>query len=884
MLFYRHVQFHASLNALWKKGGQYQKAADKISMLIGRSTSAGGADAAGVFHGVPLTNHGESRIKHCLKYDLNGFCRLITVQTDGYCVFLYCGDHDSCDRWLDEHRGHHLLIDENKRIVDTYRSSDGSPEGAVGGPPGHHSAPLYERLPEGEYEALIKDVPRKVARQLEALRSFVTEGELWEVLAGVEGTEQRLAIHDVFALLRADRVVEALRRIKEYRGELTPLDHLPTAQLPEVVDSDVVRRIDPTSPLYGEALRRFMQSARYRDWMLFMHPDQEAIVEEDFAGAAKLVGVSGSGKTCVVVRRAVRLAERYRGERVLVLTLNRALANLIGELVDVCAPEELRSSIDVKPFFELCRDLILEFEPNGGKLYREVTWKSNEHVDEVWQEYYRCETNNDDASVLLPVHDSLLGRGYDPERYLREETDWIRSALWPAERTRYLDIQRTGRKVMLTRQFREMILEGVKGWEDKTSVVGVVDQLGLTQMLARYRPRIRARYRCVLVDEVQDFGNIELEVVRALAEPKPNDLLLCGDAAQAVTTKFQRLKDAGIDIPAARSRQLNQNYRNSSDVLGAAYEVLMNNLSDDLLDKEDLEVLDPKFSTFSGATPLLLEAGGLSPALTGALALAKEKLAGNAEAKICIAICGFSLHEMALYGEKLGLPVLDGTRSLDEGGIFLSDLPQTKGFEFDLVCILNCSEGVLPDRTAPDEEQYRDLATLYVAMTRAKTDLVLSWCGAPSPFLKGSESRFLPATWKYYVPDLDERPAIRPPRHLDVLRTGKHKISWREMNAEQFLYTKDAIGISPELSAKMRALVDGMAVRKGNQTIKWAKIGAAADSFRDDRRARALWGPEVGQQFATLLDRLRESRAGVAAPDGALSGLRARRPTTKGSQ
>src|SRR5690606_20475214 len=119
--------------------------------------------------------------------------------------------------------------------------------------------------------------------------------------------------------------------------------------LPEVVDSDILRKIDPSSPQYAEGLRRFMRSARYRDWMLFMHPDQDRLVEEDYEGPAKLVGVSGSGKTCVVVRRAVRLAEKHDREHILVLTLNRALAQLIDELVTACSPEEVRARIHVKP-------------------------------------------------------------------------------------------------------------------------------------------------------------------------------------------------------------------------------------------------------------------------------------------------------------------------------------------------------------------------------------------------------------------------------------------------------------------------------------------------------------------------------------------------------
>jgi len=856
MQFHEHKQFRPSLRALWKRGGPFQKAAVEVEAMLGRIRGLYDAEADGPFRGMRFTKHGESRIRHCVKYDLTGFCRLITVQTDGYCILIYCGDHDDCDRWLDERRGLDFVVGESKRVVETYRSTGSTPEQRVGGTAGHELKPLYERLPEKLYEDLMEHVPRRVARLLERVESFATEGDLWEIVAGIDDNERRLAVYDVFAQLRADRILQAIARIKEFKGELTPLDQIPLPELPDVVDSDVLRRIDPTSPQYAEALKRFMRAVLYRDWMLFMHPDQDRVVEDDFEGPTKLVGVSGSGKTCVVVRRAVRLAEGYADGRVLILTLNRALAQLIDELVTACSADGVRARIDVKPFFVVCQELMLHFNPDSARLFGEVTWKSNEHVDEIWQEYYRCETNNRDAEVFQPVHDSLLARGCNAERYLREEVDWLRSALFPDARTRYLDIPRTGRKVVLPPAFRQRILEGTRGWEDKMAVVGVMDTLGLAQALASELPYIKPRYRCVLVDEFQDFGNVELEIVRALVPPGENDLLLCGDAAQAVTTKFQRLRDVGISIPPSRSRRLTQNYRNSRDVLAAAHEVLMNNLSEDLLNRDDIEILDPEFSTFSGTTPLLLTAPDLGTELRGALATARETTSGSPNAKVCIAVCGYSLYELTRYGSQVGLSVLDGSASLDVGALFLSDLAQTKGFEFDLVCIVNCADGILPDRAAPEEEQYRDLATLYVAMTRAKTDLILSWSGAPSRFLIGAEEKFYTASWSDYVKELHTLPQVPVPKHIDAFRNGHYRKPWDTMTGEQFLYSEHAIGVSTELSAKLRDLVDGKGLRKGNQPLKWQRLAAALDSYRTNPQSRPLWGPEVGRQLIELAERL----------------------------
>ena len=747
------------------------------------------------------------------------------------------------------------MVGKELVVGETY-VSEGPDEVRVGGAAGHSLDTLCSRLSEDLIDRLVSSVPRSVVRKLEALDCSVSENELWQTIAHVPDPDQRLAIHDVFALLRQDKVREAQERARLFLGESAPLSEIAPEDLPEVIDSDVIRSIPADSKAYAEALRRFMRTSRYRDWMLFMHPQQEAVAQEDFNGAAKLVGVSGSGKTCVVVHRAVRLARQYPDDRVLVLTLNRALAGLISQLVHDVAADDERARIDVRPFFALCRELILSVEPKKDRFYDEVTWKTNEHVDEIWQEYYRCEVNNYDARVLQPIHDSLLARGWSPERYLREEVDWLRSALRPPDRKRYLEMERPGRSVPLPRHFRQQVLDGLVGWEAKMAAVGVVDALGIAQALTAHLGELRPRYRCVLVDEAQDFGNIELQIIRQLVPVGANDVFLCGDAAQAVTTKYQSLRSAGIDVPGARSRKLVLNYRNSRDVLIAAYSVLTDNSTEEMGGRGDFEVLHPEYSSFSASTPLLLSAEDFESEIAYALRFARESLAGRDDGKACIAICGYSLYELVKFGKAIRVPVLDGKMDIDRGDLFLSDLEQTKGFEFDTVCVLNCCEGVLPSSTAPEDEKFRDLARLYVAMTRARTDLVLSFSGRRSPFLAKVENSFLEATWEEYG-DGSAPPSVGRPRRLETHRQyGVHKTPWRELSGEQFLYTDMGIGLSTELIAKIRELIDGLGLKRGAERLRWKTMGAAAADLATQPRTSLLWGPEVGRQFAQLIKRL----------------------------
>jgi hypothetical protein len=387
-------------------------------------------------------------------------------------------------------------------------------------------------------------------------------------------------------------------------------------------------------------------------------------------------------------------------------------------------------------------------------------------------------------------------------------------------------------------------------------VVGVRDLLELAQSVSERVGLLKAEYRCALVDEVQDLGNVELSIVRALVAPGENDLFFTGDAAQAVTSKYQSFREVGIDIPSSRSRRLTLNYRNSREILEVAQAVLVNHMTEEMQDREDLPILDPQFSQFDGSTPLLLAASSLAHELSGAFQLAADRLADQPDAKICIAVCGHSLYELTRYGALISVPVLDGSIDIDQDKIFLSDLEQTKGFEFDLVCIVNCSHAVLPDGDAPDSERFRDLARLYVAITRAKTDLVLSWSSAPSVFVRGLSEKLLEGQWSDYV-DLSSARQFSVPPQLEDLHESAVSSDWRLMTGAQFLLTRDALGVNIELSLKLRQLVDGRGLKKGRESLKWISMGRAADDYLRLPRARTLWGPEVGRQFGELIGRLK---------------------------
>lgn len=850
------TSFDKSLGELNRKGGNYQRAVAQIHEMLGKYST--GADNP--FESLKFTRYGESRIDKCLKYDLSKFCRLVTVRDGGYVFLAFCGTHKDCDKWLETNRGLKIKAGRDMRPIQTYESIDiESAETRLNGMSTAFHDQLLAKLPKKLSSKLLKRVPPLFVDHLDGLSSLTEDEKIFDLVMQIQtDDEHRVAIYDVMVLLKKGKLQQAENRVHAFLGDLQQISDSAVLK-----NSEFLHTIPLDSDHYRTLIESFSKKANYKDWMLFMHPDQEHFVNADYPGAVKISGVSGSGKTCVVVKRAIRLAKMYPEGKILVLTLNRPLSGLINALVKTAAASTaIRQRIEVRPFFDLCQELLFEFEPGNRKLYNDETlpgrYSTNkDHIDEVWAEYYRCELNNYDARVMQNVHDSLIARGIDAESYIREEFDWIRSAVSRTNRSAYLQLQRTGRTHPFDGTFRRPLLDGLKSWETKMRQIGATDYLGLSTALYAHINKIRPRYRSILVDESQDFGTIELEIIGELVEHQENSSFFCGDAAQRVSCKHQDFKDAKISIPVGKANKLLRNYRNGRDILRAAHSVLVKNLSDELMNNKEFEVLDPSLSYFPGNPPLLLSAKSLSQEIAAAKHHLEQELEASPSQKACMVFCGYSLFELQKFGKKLKIPVLYGTRkrALDDASIFISDLENSKGFEFQHVCILNCSSSVIPNPESPEKEQFRDLARLYVAMTRAVTQLVLSYTGKPSDFLLPAKAGFLEDGWPEYLGlQPSELESIPAPKKLDEVRTVDNQNPFAEMTGEQFLYTKHALGLDLNLIKKIRKLITGKRATQNGQTVAWRNFSDAATDIKVHPSARQQFGADL-DSFKELLSK-----------------------------
>lgn len=468
-------QFNKALQDAFLSGGVTQKRARRVKELLG---SLGELEP---FKSLPVTNHGETRIPHCVKYDLGGAWRLVTTQDQKTCTFIYVGDHDDVDRWLNNNKGQTIGARDGTLVrVPGVAIEEGPPRPASFG----SALALLDLLDPVTADELTDGLPGTVIRALDRLSQASRADEVTVVASTISDPALRAFVEAALQSLRLGDVDGARARIDLQMGRIKPVQDLSAEEHIQVADGEEVRRLRVGSAEYEHWLAAFEKRSSWQDWFLFLHPEQARVVDADYDGPAQLSGVSGSGKTCVLVRRAMRLAQKAPRQgasgQVLIVTLNRSLAGLLRQLVDsACIEPAVRDRIEVTSFFELARELLLEFEPENARHFDDVTWKLDEHVDEVFREYYRKWANNADAQVLDPLHRSLNARGVSGEAYLRGEFDWIRSATPPESRAGYLTMERRGRRFPILEERRRDILDGLAGWERKMRHVGVVDYLGL---------------------------------------------------------------------------------------------------------------------------------------------------------------------------------------------------------------------------------------------------------------------------------------------------------------------------------------------------------------------------------------------------------------------
>jgi superfamily I DNA/RNA helicase len=493
-------------------------------------------------------------------------------------------------------------------------------------------------------------------------------------------------------------------------------------------------------------LRRVIEGGDFGAWRVFLHPEQRKYAERSYSGPFRLSGGAGTGKTVVLLHRASMLARRSPDSRVLLTTFTTNLA------------DQLRTDLGrLDPGLPSVAGLM---EP-GASVYG---------IDALASAVLRragTEIAADTEAVLGAATTQINGR--TPGTVWRDAVDAVGGAL-PAplrsvqfltaeyaqivlpnritSREAYYKVRRPGRGVALDRAKRAAVWDVVEAYRAQARIAGSVDFAEAATIAAAHLRRVASPQGGfvadhVLVDEGQDLGPAHWQLMRALVGEHADDLFIAEDSHQRIYGQRIVLSQFGIRI-VGRSQRLTLNYRTTAQNLAYAINVLRGGKYVDLEDAAESSAAYR--SARSGPVPRLIPCATLSEELDKAADLIRSWVAEtDAPETIAVLVREQRQRDRVVTGfAERGVTIRAVDREhIKPGQPVVMTMHRAKGTEFSKILLFGVDQGAIP-RPLRDEQYaedawadalLRERSLLYVAATRARDELALSWSGDPSQLL-----------------------------------------------------------------------------------------------------------------------------------------------------
>ena len=503
-----------------------------------------------------------------------------------------------------------------------------------------------------------------------------------------------------------------------------------------------------------EDLRRAIEGLSFAEWQLFLHPQQRALVERRANGPMRVSGGAGTGKTVIAVHRAVELAKRDasggREPQILLTTYTRNLADDLRRQVAQLEPrlpftERLsESGVMVSGLDRVARMILQQAGAKISPIAQEVIGQPRGRVltyprENVWQE-------------VLTLMGDELPEGLRSADFLESEYELIVLPQRVTTLKQYLRIRRPGRGVALDRSKRAAVWKAMERYRDRSADLGVTsfaEQLALAAAWLDHEAGLGTPrpFRHVLVDEAQDLTPAHLQLLRALVEPGPDDLFLAEDSHQRIYGKKITLSHYGIQV-RGRSRRLTRNYRTTRQNLDVAFGILDPVTYEDMEGRaEEHRYVSPR----SGPEPLLLHAVDRADELDKAAELLRVWLEQDRDSEdsapenIAILVRDRYQRDAVVNGlaqHGVELRAVD-REAAGRGRPVVMTMHRAKGLEFRKVLLFDVSSNAIPrslrdqqySEADRDDALLRERSLLYVAATRARDQLAISWSGEASSLI-----------------------------------------------------------------------------------------------------------------------------------------------------
>ena len=516
------------------------------------------------------------------------------------------------------------------------------------------------------------------------------------------------------------------------------------------------------------ALADVLASGSFEQCRIFLHPEQKTYVEVNTRGPYRVTGGAGTGKTVVLVHRAVRLARKAAetGEpaRIVLTTFTRTLADALAQQVRTLAPSIPRPDalgapgIHVTGVDRIAHGIVTTAQ-DLAPMAEVLGWSTRGAT-------FSRHAGDWATAVAAAAASGALRDRTQPHVTPEFLIDEYREIVLPhrlLEESQYLRVSRTGRGTRLGRAQRREVWAVIAAYReggqrdssldwDETSAVAAA----LLDAKAEATGERLADH--VLVDEGQDLRPTQWQMLRALVAEGEDDMFIAEDSHQRIYSNPVKLGRYGIAI-RGRSRRLKLNYRTTAQNLAFAVSILRGGdfdiaaMEDDDLPSSEV-THGGEIGTFrslrSGPDVTLLPATDLQDEIEQVTALVRrwseEILEDGGDPSTIGVLTRFNKTRdtlvRALDDRGLRVVSVDRNTRYRSGAPLVMTFHRAKGMEFTHVVLFGVDDSSSVDvtRGAYDEQtreaaELQERSLLYVGATRARDQLAVAWAGERSQYL-----------------------------------------------------------------------------------------------------------------------------------------------------
>lgn len=459
----------------------------------------------------------------------------------------------------------------------------------------------------------------------------------------------------------------------------------------------------------GEEHLKDILAASLEEWRIFLHPYQKKLVEWQTKGPMSINGAAGTGKTVVLMHRAVHLARKLKesglNEKILLTTFTTNLSIALKGHIQRLGLE-VAEGIEVTNLHALARTICLRSGWKGQLA-------QDSEKEKIWQEVL-----SDPAVGELPF----------PVDEVKKEYFQVVDSNGITDEDAYLTTVRSGRP-RISRKQRKSLWHIFRSYQrglkrrNLLTFEGAIHQARLAIEQGNFE-----KFAHVLVDEVQDFSLEALRLIRALSpieEGGADPLCLAGDGHQRIYRAKFPVSRAGIEV-RGRSRRLKINYRTSEQIRKYAQAILQG-LDIDNLDGEAVDVAGDH-SVFKGPDPQVIECSTPEKEARAVVEWVRDLLKESRYSTYEICVTPYKpLIRSALGDAGIDTHQLkprEDDPGMDVPGVRMGTIKRIKGLEFKAVA-LACADATDPMNAIASAEML-DRCERYVAATRAREQLLVT--------------------------------------------------------------------------------------------------------------------------------------------------------------